>query len=220
MHSGSIRLSMKRLALLSLLAIFISFGFLFNHSMSEDEVILTCPEKCEESRGNCEFSCSQLVGGGAKGEKRRECKRECGEELEACKVRCINPTPRPTLKPEAYHDRACTNACELKLVDCNEVCTKFTGGGAKSEKKTECRNECAESSEYCGKRCADPSLPKRLNYPEKPDLSCSEDCGYKLQDCESGCSVYIGGGAKSAKRSRCVSQCKVDNEICSGKCSE
>lgn len=209
---------MNNLALLPLLMIIVSMGLLLNPALGEDEIELSCPQECEESRDNCELSCSQLVGGGAKAEKRRECNRGCGNELESCNVRCINPTPRPTLKPEAYHDRTCTNACDLKLVDCNEVCTKFTGGGAKSAKKTVCRNECAESSEYCNKRCADPSLPKRLNYPTKPELSCSEDCGYKLQHCESGCSVYIGGGAKSGKRAKCVSECKTSYETCSGSC--
>ena len=211
---------MNKLAQVAVLVIIVSSGLLLNPVRSEDNTVLSCPEKCEESRDNCEFSCSQLVGGGAKAEKRRECNRSCGKELEGCNVRCINPTPRPTLKPEAYHDRACTNACDLKLVDCNEVCTKFTGGGAKSEKKTRCRSECAESSEYCNKRCADPFLPKRLDFPGKPELSCSEDCDYKLQDCEAGCSVYIGGGAKSGKRARCVSQCKTGYETCSGSCSE
>ncbi len=209
---------MSRLALIAILVIIIASGLLLNPARGEDGKILTCPQECEEQRDNCELSCSQLVGGGAKGEKRRECVRECGDELEGCNVRCLNPTPRPTLKPEAYHDRACSKACELKLVDCSEVCTKFTGGGAKSKKKTACRKECAESSEYCNKRCADPSLPKRQDYPPKPELSCSEDCGYKLEHCESGCSVYIGGGAKSAKRARCVTQCKASHDSCSGLC--
>lgn len=211
---------MNKLALLTVFIFIISSVLLLNPAWGQDEKVLTCPQKCKEGMVSCRFSCSQLVGGGAKAEKRRECNRGCGKELESCNVRCLNPTPRPTLKPEAYHDRDCSNACELKLVDCNEVCTKFTGGGAKSEKKTRCRNECAESSDYCNKRCADPSLPKRLNYPTKPELSCTEDCDYKLQDCKAGCSVYIGGGAKSGKRSKCVSECKADYEYCSGSCPE
>ena len=211
---------MNRLGLLPLFIVIIASVLLMNFALGEDEKVLTCPEECEERRDNCEFSCSQLVGGGAKSAERRECKRECGRELEGCKVRCINPTPRPTLKPEAYYDRVCTNACDLKLVDCNEVCTKYTGGGAKSGKKTTCRRECAESAEYCNRRCADPSLPKRPDRIEKPELSCREDCDYKLQDCESGCSIYIGGGAKSGKRAKCVSQCKVRHEDCAGSCTD
>lgn len=211
---------MHKSAQIAVLAIIFSTGLLFHLTRSEENMELTCPEQCEESRNNCEFSCSQLVGGGAKAEKRRECKRDCGKELESCSVRCLNPTPRPTLKPEAYHDRACTKACDLKLVDCNEVCTKYTGGGAKSGKKAQCRNECAENSEYCNKRCADPTLPKRSDNKPKPELSCTEDCGYKLKHCEAGCSVYIGGGAKSGKRSKCVSECKEGYKSCSGSCPE
>ncbi len=211
---------MNKIALISVLATIAMLGSFFNPAWGEEYIDLTCPQMCEESRDNCEFSCSQLIGGGAKAEKRRECNRGCGKELEGCNVRCLNPTPRPTLKPEAYHDRACRDACDLKLVDCNEVCTKYTGGGAKSGKKSVCRSKCAESSDYCKKRCADPSLPERLDYPEKPDLSCSEDCDYKLRHCKSGCSVYIGGGAKSGKRSKCVSGCKAGYKSCSGLCSE
>jgi len=211
---------MNRLALLTLLILFATSVLVFSPALSGGEIILTCPQECEESKDNCELSCSQLVGGGAKGEKRRECIRECGTELRSCNKRCLNPTPRPTLKPEAYHDRVCLKACDLKLVDCNEVCTKHTGGGAKSKKKTACRKECAESSEYCGKRCADPSLPKRPDYTPKPELGCVEGCDYKLQHCEAGCSVYIGGGAKSAKRAKCISECKTNYESCPGLCKE
>jgi len=210
----------SKLSLLAVIVAIVSLGSVFTPVRSEDGIVPTCSQMCRESQDNCELSCSQLVGGAAKGEKRRECNRGCGKELHDCNLRCLNPTPRPTLKPEAYHDRACTNACDLKLIDCNEVCTKFTGGGVKSKKKTACRSECAESSEYCAMRCADPSLPKRLNYPAKPELSCSEDCGYKLRGCEAGCSVYIGGAAKSGKRSKCVSQCKTGYESCSGSCPE
>lgn len=206
--------------LLLVLTFFIASGLVLNTASSKDERPLSCPDECEESKKSCEQDCSQLVGGGAKSEKRRECKRECGTELESCNYRCLHPTPRPTLKPEAYHDRACARACKLKLTDCNEVCTKFTGGGAKSGKKAACRNDCSDSSEYCLKRCADPSLPKRTEVFEKPDLSCGEECDYKLQHCESGCSVYVGGGAKSEKRARCVSGCKDRFETCSDACTE
>ena len=211
---------MNRLTTLYLFIVIAASGLLLQPLVSEEEEILSCPEECESSRNTCEHSCSQLKGGGAKGQKRRECTRECGVELEDCKVRCLNPTPRPTIKPEKYYDRACKNACDLKLVDCNEVCTKFTGGGAKSGKKTVCRRECAESSDYCNRRCADPSLPERLDYPEKPELSCTEDCDYKLQHCESGCSIYVGGGAKSGKRAKCLNQCKASFKSCTGICKE
>ena len=211
---------MKRLVFLTVWAVLVTSGVLLNQSIGEENTQLTCPGECEQSRESCEQGCSQLVGGGAKSAERRQCKRDCGNELEGCKERCLNPTPRPTIRPEAYHDRACTRACELKRVDCNEVCTKFTGGGAKSGKKAACRNECSESEDYCNKRCADPSLPKNPERMEKPELSCSEDCDYKLQHCEAGCSVYMGGGAKSSKKARCLSECNVTHESCSDSCSE
>lgn len=209
-----------KIVFLALLALVIGSGLVFNLAQSEDQKPLSCPEQCQDKLKGCEQDCSQLVGGGAKSKERRECKRECGTELESCNYRCLHPTPKPTLKPERYHDRACTRACELKQMDCNEVCTKFMGGGAKSGKKAACRNDCADSTDYCFKRCADPSLPERTNVFEKPELSCQEDCDFKLDHCKAGCSVYVGGGAKSGKRARCVSQCEERHGECSGSCAE
>ena len=210
----------SKIVFLVFLGLVTGSGLVLNLAQSEDQKLLTCPEECEDKRQACEQDCSQLVGGGAKSKERRECKRECGTELESCNYRCLHPTPKPTLKPEAYHDKACTRACELKLMDCNEVCTKFTGGGAKSGKKAACRDDCAESADYCAQRCADPSLPERTHVFDKPELSCREDCDFKLDHCRAGCSVYVGGGAKSEKRARCVDQCEERHVECSGACEE
>jgi len=146
---------MKRFTLLPVLTMFITIAAVFSSSIGDNETVGSCPEMCVESRQICELSCSQLVGGGAKSEKRRECIKECGSEQEGCKDRCLNPTPRPTLKPEAYYDKSCTNACELKLVDCNETCTKHVGGGAKSEKWANCRRECRGHYEDCSSLCGE-----------------------------------------------------------------
>lgn len=181
---------------------------------------LSCPDKCVESRKNCELSCSQIVGGGAKAKERRECVNECGVGLEECKERCINPTPRPSLKPERYHDKPCERGCELKATDCNEVCTKYTGGGAKSEKKAICRKECKEGLENCKNWCVNPTPKPTLKPKPIEDMTCPEVCKVKKLDCEAGCSVYLGGGAKSEKRSECMLECRDFNEGCLSGCEE
>ena len=179
-----------------------------------------CPETCVEKQKNCELSCSQIVGGGAKSEKRRECKRDCEQILKQCKGWCINPTPRPTLPPERYHDKSCPKACELKEKDCREVCTKYIGGGAKSEKRNICNIECAEELKNCKDWCVNPTPRPTLRTDPLADEPCSEKCRYKKLDCESGCSVYMGGGAKSGKKSKCMNECKDFNKKCMSECSE
>ncbi len=186
-------------------------------SKSED-VPLTCPQKCLESRKNCDLSCSQIVGGGAKSKERSMCVNECGTELDMCNERCLNPTPRPTLKPERYHDKSCARACELKAVDCNEVCTKYTGGGAKSDKKAICRKECSEGLENCKEWCVNPTPKPTLRPNPLEDKPCTEVCKYKLLDCEANCSKYLGGGAKSEKRSKCNIECRDVNDSCLSEC--
>ncbi|NIU86358.1 MAG: hypothetical protein GWN56_03390 [Nitrosopumilaceae archaeon] len=181
---------------------------------------ISCPEKCLESRKNCNLSCSQIVGGGAKSKERRECVNECGVGLEECNERCINPTPRPTQIPERYHDKPCVRGCELKATDCNEVCTKYTGGGAKSKKKAICRRDCREGLQNCKNWCVSPT-PKPTPKPKPIEsMSCPEVCRIKKLDCESGCSVYLGGGAKSEKRSQCNVECREFNEECLAACSQ
>jgi len=211
---------MKIYALLSVLTIFITLAAVFSTAIGDNEPVLSCPEMCAGSREKCEDSCSQLVGGGAKSAKRRECIRECGVELEGCEDRCLNPTPRPTIKPEAYYDKACKNACEFKLADCYEVCTKYLGGGAKSGKRTTCRRECEESLDSCRDWCVNPTPRPDIKLDPYEDMPCPQVCKYKLDDCETRCSKYMGGGAKSGKRNKCIIECRDGFQECSGLCGE
>ncbi|MEM7008545.1 MAG: hypothetical protein AAF462_05350 [Thermodesulfobacteriota bacterium] len=179
---------------------------------------MSCPQKCVESQKNCELSCSQIVGGGAKSRERRICTNECAKDLDPCKQRCLNPTPKPTLKPERYHDKPCEKSCELKAYDCNNECTKFTGGGAKSEKKAACRKDCSKGLDDCKSWCVNPTPRPTLKPGFLDDKPCPEVCRYKKLDCEANCSVYLGGGAKSEKRSKCMLECRDFNDQCLGEC--
>lgn len=195
----------------------LSFGSLAD-DIAESEVEMTCPESCEVSRRNCKLSCSQIVGGGAKAEKRRECSSACDDELVECNLRCANPTPRPTLKPEPYHDKSCSSACEFKRKDCNEACTKYTGGGAKSAKKTACIRECTEKLDQCKDWCVNPTprpTPEPTSYKDNP---CAEACRVKRIDCEETCTIYVGGGADGGKQADCLNECREINNACMGSC--
>lgn len=206
----------KVLIINAVLLLLISFAM----DSKSNDVPLTCPDKCIESRKNCEMSCSQIVGGGAKSKERRECVNNCEIGLDKCNGRCVNPTPRPTLKPERYHDKSCSRSCEFKATDCNEVCTKYTGGGAKSAKKAVCRKECSVGLEDCKNWCVDPTPKPTLKPDPLANEPCPEVCKYKKLYCEAGCSVYMGGGAKSEKRSECMSECRDSNDYCLSGCTE
>ncbi len=199
--------------------------FVFSHASrgdneALDEKEMTCAESCESYRRNCELSCSQIVGGGAKSEKRRECSDKCGDELGECNLRCLNPTPRPTLKPKAYHNKSCASACEFKRKDCNEACTKYAGGGAKSAKKTTCMKECGMKLDQCKDWCANPT-PRPTREPlVDVDNSCAKTCRDKRLDCEATCSIYIGVGSDSGKRIGCMKGCGEVNDRCLSFCSQ
>ena len=212
---------MRKLLVLNIL-ILLFLGFVVSSQAEEDsksDDAISCPDRCTQSRKNCELSCSQIVGGGAKAEKRRECKRECAKGLEECNERCVNPTPRPTLKPERYHDKPCEGACEFKAKDCNEICTKYTGGGVKSQKKSVCRKECSKGLEDCKNWCVNPTPRPTLRPNPLSDKPCAEQCKYKKLDCDANCSVYMGGGAKSEKKTKCMFECKDFNDQCLSDCS-
>lgn len=195
-------------------------GFLLFSLTSYSEDDFTCPQKCIESRNNCDLSCSQIVGGGAKSRERRECVKDCGGEQELCNKRCLNPTPRPTLKPERYHDKSCANACEFKAKDCNVACSKYTGGGAKSTERSLCRKQCSEDLQDCKGWCVSPS-PKPTLKPDLLDtMPCPEACKTKNLNCQASCSSYVGGGAKSEKRSICMNDCRESNDLCVTGCKE
>ncbi len=211
--------------LITLIFVPVAALFLFSYSSfgdkeSEDAGELSCPESCETARRNCEFSCSQMVGGGAKSEKRRECYKSCGDELGECKVRCTNPTPRPTLEPEPYHDKSCENACVFKHKDCNETCTKYVGGGAKSGKKTACLKECSDVLDRCKYLCVNPD-PRPEKKPAVFDNNpCSDACRVERIDCEENCSIYAGGGAEGGKKGECIMRCSDAHDGCMGACAE
>ncbi|MGB3729090.1 MAG: hypothetical protein WBA70_07570 [Thermodesulfobacteriota bacterium] len=201
-----------------LLLLFVGFLFIPQISNSEDDI--SCPEKCVESRKNCDLSCSQIVGGGAKSKERRECIKSCDGDQGLCNERCLNPTPKPSLKPERYHDKPCPSSCELKAKDCNQECTKYTGGGAKSSKKAVCRQECSDGFDNCKNWCVNPTPKPTLKPNYLDDQPCPEVCKYKNFDCEASCSIYMGGGAKSGKKSKCMNECRDFNDQCLVGCKE
>ncbi len=213
---------MRKLLALNII-ILILLGFAFSTEAvenSKQDNADSCPGRCIESRKNCDLSCSQIVGGGAKSRERRLCVIDCGTGQEECNERCLNPTPKPSLKPERYHDKSCPNSCEFKAKDCNQECTKYTGGGAKSEKKAMCRQECNDGLSNCKNWCVSPTPKPTLKPNPIDDKPCPEVCKYKNQDCEVNCSAYIGGGAKSEKRSKCMSECKDFTDQCLNGCKE
>ena len=213
---------MRKFLVANILILFF-LGFVVSNQAAEDNKshnAISCPDRCVESRKNCDLSCSQIVGGGAKSRERRECVRDCGAGLGECNERCLNPTPMPTLKPERYHDKSCPNACELKATDCNETCTKYTGGGAKSGKKAICRRDCRENLKNCKNWCANPTPRPTVEPGIYDGVPCGDVCNNKLMSCEETCTKFIGGGAKSGKRTKCNNECRGSFDKCSDLCSE
>ena len=98
------------------------------------------------------------------------------------------------------------------LLDCSPSEITFTGSGTESnnmafysctrDKKKKCR-VVTTSVEHS-------SIQKMCSY------LCINGVEIKMV----GCSVYVGGGAKSEKRARCVNQCEDKFESCSGTCKE
>ena len=211
----------KYVAALLIIFVIMTLAFIsYAQESGDKDKEVSCPNKCITSQKNCELSCSQIVGGGAKSKERRACIKDCGDELEPCKQRCLNPTPKPALKPERYHDKSCPNACEFKSKDCYQVCTKYTGGGAKSGDRARCQNECRQSEEDCKHWCVNPTPKPTLRPDPLENKTCPEVCNIKKFDCEANCSSFIGGGAKSSKRSECMNDCQDSYSECSDFCLE
>ena len=208
---------MKKFGLINfVLFLLLGFFVITQAATSEDEI--SCPEKCVQKKENCELSCSQIVGGGAKSRERRECINDCGGVEDQCNEWCVNPTPRPTLEPDKFHGKPCPRACEIKAKDCYQICTKYTGGGAKSTDKASCRDECDEDLDNCNDWCVNPT-PKPTYQPDPfADTPCPNVCKIKRMDCETNCSTYLGGGAKSGKRSQCMNGCEDSFDECSDSC--
>ncbi|MEQ9618216.1 MAG: hypothetical protein RIG61_03470 [Deltaproteobacteria bacterium] len=215
---------MKRLVLIYVLMPVIALTVFnipsFGDEKPEGVQEMTCPESCESARKNCELSCTQIVGGGAKSEKRRECIYACGDELEDCRIRCADPTPRPTVEPEAYHDKTCRDACVYRNKDCNENCTKYVGGGAKSAKRNACVEECGEKLDQCEDRCVNPAPRPRIDRGLHKNNSCASACANNRIDCEESCSIYTDGGAEGGKREECIMSCNNIENDCIETCND
>ena len=213
-------LRMKNLVLISVI-VFMVFNIPSSGGKESDDVPeMTCPESCESARKNCELSCTQIVGGGAKSEKRRECIDACGDELGDCRIRCANPTPRPTLNPEAYHDKTCKDACVYKNKDCNENCTKYIGGGAKGVKRNACVQECGEKLDQCEDRCVNPAPHPKIDPGLYKNNPCASVCAKSRIDCEESCSIYTVGGAEGGKRGKCIMSCNNIENDCIKTCND
>lgn len=176
---------------------------------------MSCPGECSEARKNCELSCSQIVGGGVDSNKRQRCIAKCGDEEGACNVRCANPTPKPTPKPKAYHDKTCADACEYKNRDCQESCSQFIGGGAQSAKRNVCIKDCGTVLTQCKDWCVNPTPPPTRAPQVRKDSPCAPECGTGRAQCEETCGMYQDTG----KREACASGCQEAEYDCLDACT-
>jgi hypothetical protein len=182
---------------------------------ADDAPEIPCPESCDNSRKNCEFSCSRIVGGGVESGKKRECLATCADEEVECDKRCLNPTPRPTLEPEPYSDKTCAGACEYRSRDCIESCTKHVGGGAASVERAACEKDCGEELGKCNNLCANPAPAPAFNPEVYENNPCSATCASKLGECEGNCSMFSGEGGKHGE---CMEGCKNAEYECLTSC--
>ena len=178
----------------------------------------SCPESCDNSRKNCELSCSQIVGGGVESGKKRECYEACAGEKAGCDEGCINPTPRPTLEPEPYSDKTCAGACEFRRRDCIQACTRHIGGGAASVDRANCENACGQELDKCSGQCASPAAPPTYGPQVFENNPCAGSCAEKLGACEGNCSMFAGDGKDGGKRGECMSGCKNVENDCLSSC--
>lgn len=175
---------------------------------ADDSGEVSCPESCAGSRKNCELSCSQIMGGGVESGKRRECFGACATEEVSCNERCLNPTPRPTLRPGAYSDESCSGACEFRSRDCKVNCTKHTGGGASGVERAKCENACDSERGKCMNLCSDPSPAPVIDPGVYENNPCSGACSSGLEKCEGTCAMFSGEGENGGKRGECMTGCK------------
>jgi hypothetical protein len=175
---------------------------------ADDPGPVSCPESCAGSRKNCELSCSQIVGGGVESGKKRECFGACADEEVSCNERCLNPTPRPTLKPGAYSDESCSGACGFMSRDCKEACTKHVGGGAAGVERAKCENACDNELDKCTSRCSSPTPAPVIDPGVYENNPCSGECSSELEKCEGTCAMFSGEGENGGKRGECMTGCK------------
>lgn len=185
---------------------------------ADDPGEVSCPGVCAESRKNCELSCSQIMGGGVESGKRRECFGVCADEEVSCNERCLNPTPRPTIKPGAYSDKPCSGACEFTSKDCKVNCTKYMGGGASGVKRMKCENDCDDELGKCMNRCSNPSPAPVMDPAVYENNPCSGACSSELEKCEGTCAMFSGEGENGGKRGECMTGCKGAEYNCLESC--
>lgn len=210
--------ALRALILLPLIPFVLYIGFARGAGGADDPPQVTCPDSCDNSRKNCELSCSQIVGGGVESGKKRECYEACANEEVGCDERCLNPTPRPSLEPEPYSDETCDGACKFRSRDCAEACTRFIGGGAASVERANCENDCREDLDKCRGICANPGAPPTYNPEVFENNPCAGTCAEKLGECEGTCSMFSREGEDGGKRGECMRGCKDVEYNCLSSC--
>jgi hypothetical protein len=183
---------------------------------ADDAPELTCPESCDDSRKNCELSCTQIMGGGVESGKKRECMVACADAEVACDESCLHPTPRPAPKPAPYSDKTCSSACDYKNRDCKVNCTKHTGGGAAGVERAKCERDCDDVLDKCSDLCANPAPAPAFDPEVLENNPCSATCSAGLGECEANCSMFSGEGGK---RGECMQGCKTAEYECLSSCS-
>lgn len=159
-----------------------------------------------------------MMGGGAEIGKKRECFEACANEEAGCGERCLNPTPRPTLKPEPYSGETCGGACESRSRDCVQACTRHVGGGAASVERVNCETSCGEALDKCNNLCANPDPPPTFDPEVFENNPCAGICAEKLGECEGTCSMFAGEGEDGGKRGECMRGCKDVEYNCLSSC--
>ena len=209
---------MQAIILIALLFLFLYVEVTPGADDPADSEEISCPESCDNSRKNCELSCSQIVGGGVESGKKRECFQACGDEEAGCDERCLNPTPPPTFEPEPYSDKTCAGACEFRSRDCSEACTRFIGGGAASVERANCENACGGELDKCSSQCANPAASPTFDPEVLENNPCAGTCAEKLGECEGTCDMFAGDGAGGGKRGECLNACKLVQYDCLNSC--
>jgi hypothetical protein len=218
MPGSTMNRALRALILLPLLTFVLYTGFARGADGTDGSPQVSCPDSCDNSRKNCELSCSQIVGGGVESGKKRECYEACANEEVGCDERCLNPTPRPTLKPESYSDETCAGACEFRRRDCIQACTRHVGGGAASVERANCETSCGEALDKCNNLCANPAPPPSFDPQVFEDNPCSGTCAEKLGGCEGNCSMFSREGDDGGKRGECMRGCKDVEYNCLSSC--
>jgi len=175
---------------------------------ADDHDEVSCPDSCAESRKNCEYSCSQIMGAGVESVKKQKCFGACADKEVSCNENCVNPTPRPTPKPGKYSDKSCSDACGYWNRDCKQECTKYVGGGASGAKRAKCENACDIELDKCTNVCSNPSPAPVIDPGVYEDNPCSGACSSQRGRCEGTCAMYSGEGENGGKRGECMAGCK------------